>query len=1049
MRRNRPSAAAGWPLAALLLTAAVHAPAADSTRPLSGIADRTPRVHALVHARIVTEPGRVLDDATLVLRDGRIEAVGRTVSVPADAEVIDLAGRTVYPGFLDAASVYGLQPPAAAEGKPAAAPAGDHPMAAGAHHWNPGVHPESDAAAVFTPRPEAAARLRALGFTAARVAPAGGILRGKGAWVALGDAPAAGEALIADGVSQDIAFETLPMDSGRYPVSLMGSIALIRQTLSDARWYARRLQWESQHPGAARVPRSRALAALEPLLERSQVAVFATRDELDYARALALAQEFGLRPLLLGNGREYRDVRRLQQAGVGVILPLELPPPPAVEDPDAALEVGLEALQHWRLASANARVLAAAGVPFAFTTRGLSDVSGGFWPALRKLVAQGMDERDALAALTLTPARLLGVGNRLGTIAPGKRAHLVVADADLLRSEQAGIDEVWVEGRRYVLRAQRPLQHGRWQLQWTGASGPAEVEVGGKGPGLKAGAHTFTVRALAGDGWLWFVPGAALGRGRDVLAFTVARSGEGLQGRATLPDGAAVQFTARLLAPEHSAGPFVAAVSLPALPAPAGFPAGEHARAGLPRQPDLLLVRGATLWTQTARGTLPHADLLVRKGVIAAVGRDLPIPAGAQVVEAQGMHVTPGIIDAHSHIAIARGVNEASHAVTSEVRVGDVLDPTDIGILRQLAGGVTTALLLHGSANAIGGQSQIIKLRWGADAEGLKFAGAPDTIKLALGENPKQSNWGDAFTTRYPQTRMGVEQIVLDRLLAAREYAAQRRRGHARDGGPLRRDLQLEAIAEVLDGRRLAEVHGYRQDELLAFVRLAQRFGFRPTFQHVLEGYKIADVLAAGGMPASTFSDWWAYKYEVIDAIPQNAALMAHQGVLVSINSDDEEMGRRLNQEAAKSIRYGGLSPQEALALVTSNPARQLGIADRVGSLAPGLQADFVLWNGDPLALTSRAEQTWIDGRRYFDRAAVAAERARIEKQRAELIALALPERLKKLGQELPARVPDGPAGPVSADAPADGRYDSVALAAWRPPYADSRPAHSCHAGER
>lgn len=278
--------------------------------------------------------------------------------------------------------------------------------------------------------------------------------------------------------------------------------------------------------------------------------------------------------------------------------------------------------------------------------------------------------------------------------------------------------------------------------------------------------------------------------------------------------------------------------------------------------------------------------MLVRDGRIVAIAANVQAPADAQVIDVRGMHITPGLIDAHSHIAIARGVNEASHAVTSEVRIGDVLDPTDIGILRQLGGGVTTALLLHGSANPIGGQSQIIKLRWGADAEGLKFAGAPATIKLALGENPKQSNWGDQFTTRYPQTRMGVEQIDLDCFLAAQAYVAARKRGHAADGGPLRRDLRLEALTEVLDGSRLAEVHSYRQDEILAFARLAQRFGFKPTFQHVLEGYKVADVLAAQKMPASTFSDWWAYKYEVIDAIPQNAALMARQGVLVSINFD-------------------------------------------------------------------------------------------------------------------------------------------------------------------
>lgn len=313
-------------------------------------------------------------------------------------------------------------------------------------------------------------------------------------------------------------------------------------------------------------------------------------------------------------------------------------------------------------------------------------------------------------------------------------------------------------------------------------------------------------------------------------------------------------------------------------------------------------------------------------------------------------------------MAVAKGVNEGTHAVTSEVRVGDVVDPTDMSLYRALAGGVTSAQLLHGSANPIGGQGQVIKLRWGADADGLRFPAAPATIKFALGENVKQANWGPQFNRRYPQTRMGVEQIDADSLLAAQEYAAALAKPH-KGAAPLRRDLRLEALAEVLAGKRIVHIHSYRQDEILAFARLAQRFKIVPVFQHILEGYKVADVLAELGAGASGFSDWWAYKMEVADAIPYNGALLQSQGVVASFNSDSDELVRHLNTEAAKAIKYGGLSETDALNLVTLNSAKQLRIADRVGSLEPGKDADFVLWNASPLSSFARVEQTWIDGR--------------------------------------------------------------------------------------
>jgi imidazolonepropionase-like amidohydrolase len=410
----------------------------------------------------------------------------------------------------------------------------------------------------------------------------------------------------------------------------------------------------------------------------------------------------------------------------------------------------------------------------------------------------------------------------------------------------------------------------------------------------------------------------------------------------------------------------------------------------VPAQPEALLVRNATLWTQGPQGRI-QGDLLVQRGKIAQVGNGLQAPAGAVVIDATGKHVTPGIIDAHSHIAISGGVNEGSHIVTAEVRIVDVLNSEDVNIYRQLAGGVTAANLLHGSANAIGGQNAVIKMRWGAPPDGLLFEGAPEGIKFALGENPKQSNW-NVDQRRFPQTRPGVEAAIEERFeaaLAYRQHWEEHRAAARRDPHrvPPRRDLQLEAVLEILDGQRLVHAHSYRADEILMLIRLAEEHGFQiASFQHVLEGYKVADEIAAHGAGASTFSDWWAFKFEVIDAIPHNATLMTRRGVDVSLNSDSAELARRLNLEAAKAVRYGGLGEEEALALVTTNPARQLGIDHRVGTLARGKDADFVLWSGHPLDNFSVAEQTWIDGRKYFDRQEDLARREALTAEREALL---------------------------------------------------------------
>jgi len=468
------------------------------------------------------------------------------------------------------------------------------------------------------------------------------------------------------------------------------------------------------------------------------------------------------------------------------------------------------------------------------------------------------------------------------------------------------------------------------------------------------------------------------------------------------------------------------------------YPAGAYG-IGEREQPETILVKNATLWTCGPAGTLARADLLVKNGKISRIGKRLRAPRGALVIDAEGKHVTPGIIDCHSHIAASRGLNESGSAISVEVRVGDIINPVDINIYRQLAGGVTTSNILHGSANPMGGQNQVIKLRWGEDAEGLKFAGARPGVKFALGENVKQSNWGDNLTSRYPQTRMGVEQFFLSNFRAAADY---QRSWKAYEEGrslvPPRKNLRLEATLEILKGERDIHIHSYRQDEILMFARLAEKLKLKvAAFQHILEGYKVADALVKIDAGGSSFSDWWGYKFEVYDAIPYNGALMHRAGVVTSFNSDDAELATRLNTEAAKAVKYGGLSEEEALKFVTLNPAIQLGIEDRVGSLVTGKDADFVIWSDHPLSTYAHAEQTWIDGIKRFDREEGHARHAADLQEREKLVQKALKVRMKELELSAAGKGEISQSGEEDTDPP--GRaFD------WEWIYHDGTAHYSC-----
>ncbi|MBI1803394.1 MAG: amidohydrolase family protein [Ignavibacteriae bacterium] len=964
-------------------------------RPAVGIRQNTPSVHAFTNTRIVIAPGKVIERGTLVIRDGVITAVGVNIPVPADARVWDMSGMTLYPGFIDSYSDIGVPKKPIAGGPPGQdQPKPQEQQRGGPKHWNDMVLSSLNADELFSPDTKAAEKLRGMGFTAALIVPQKGIFRGTGAVVSLGDG-ATNQLLLKRHVAQCIAFETSSGDD--YPGSLMGSIALIRQTFLDAQWHKQAMQAAAKYPDEPRPEFVADLAALDDAVTAKQPVIVETSDEMSLLRASRIAKEFSLKFWARGSGYEYRQIDAVKATGVPIILPVNFPDPPSVQTPEEALGVSLQELRYWDEAPENPGKLHDAGIPFVFTTATLKD-AGSFLGNVRKAIERGLPADAALAALTTIPSQLLGLEKKLGTLDAGKMANIIVADGDIF-NEKTKIRETWIDGKRYEVKSKPEYDpRGTWNALLTGAPIDSlsiilkgEVEglqgnVKAKGKDVKLTSASSSDLRIA----LSFL-GDSIGLS-GIVRMTATSSGKNFLGSGELADGKIFKWNANRTEPFKPE----ADTAKPKLPVMASFkpvyPPGAFGRSKLPAQPDHLLIRGATIWTCGPQGKLENANILVEHGKITKVGQNLATPVDAVIIDGKGKHITPGLIDCHSHSAAEGNVNEANEAISAEVRIGDILDPYDISIYRELAGGLTAANVLHGSANAIGGQNQVIKLRWGALPEEMKFEGAMPGIKFALGENPKQSNWGDKYTTRYPQTRQGVEQIIRDEFRAALDYEKTWKEFESgKRKIPPRHDLRAETILEILKGKRLVHSHSYRQDEIEMLMRVAEDFGFRvATFQHVLEGYKVADQIAKHGAGASTFSDWWGYKFEVYDAIPYNGAIMHDAGVVVSFNSDSDEQARRLNTEAAKAVKYGGLSEEEALKFVTINPAQQLRIDKRVGSIEVGKDADLAIWNGNPLSTYSICEQTWIDGRKYFDRDEDRAMNGEVQHERAALIQKAL-----------------------------------------------------------
>ncbi len=965
--------------------------APPGTVPIEGLREKVPTTHAFIHAKIFVSPDRIVDDAMLVIHDGVVVDVSPNGSVPADAKIHDMTGKWIYPGLLDAYSTTSIPKPISSS-----------------KHSNDLITPESDVASSVRVDNSQHEKLRKQGIVARLVAPDSGILRGSSTLVSTADSNNTA-VILARSVAQHV---RLGVPSGRsrsqYPNSPMGGVAIARQSFLDADWYGR-LQTSDKHNQLPFGPQPNdALQALYQSIQSRRLFIFDAWNELHFIRADNFAREFSLNAAVRGSGQEYRRLDVVARSNRTVILPVDFPKAPVVENPEAALETSLEDLIHWELAPENPSRLVAAGVRIALTSFGLSNVED-FLGKVRLAVEHGLDSREALRALTTTPAKLFGVDGQMGTLEAGKRADFVIADGDLFQSKSKVV-QTWIDGvAQLTVAAALPDFRGTWNvtlLDEQNKSRKGEFLVGGT-----SSKQTGELQFRDEENELHKVPVIDLRLRDRRLLFQASEEKLGREGIAQFslillldessPDanhswravgsvrwstGQTTSVRMRRIKKAPAESEVAKDQGKPSVPSTekkematasskskalstVNYPIGAFGRTNAPEQPSSLLIENATFWTCGEQGIVEQGSMLIENGTITAVAAGkIEVPAGTVVVDAEGKHVTPGIIDCHSHIATDGGVNESTQAITAEVRIGDFIDSNHIQIYRQLAGGVTCSNILHGSANPIGGQNQVIKLRWGESPDGMKMREAPPGIKFALGENVKQSSSSEP-TNRYPQSRMGVEQIIRDAFLAAREYEAEWERWKKQHDIPLpRRDLELEALLEVLRGERLVHCHSYRQDEILALLRLCEEFGIQvATLQHIMEGYKVADAMAKHGAMGSSFSDWWAYKIEVFDAIPFNGALMHQAGVNVSFNSDDAELARHLNHEAAKAVKYGNVPPEDALCFVTLNPAKQLRIDEWVGSLEPGKQADFAIWSGEPLSMFSRCEQTWIDGRCYFD----------------------------------------------------------------------------------
>jgi imidazolonepropionase-like amidohydrolase len=967
----------------ILFLFTIHVQAQQDNAPVVGVSDKRVEVYGLRNARVVVDYQTTLENTDILISDGRIETIGSNLSFPKGTIIYDLTGKTVYPSFIDAyAANYGISTASATTiAGSVAQKAGRSTTATSsnarvADYWNDGIHASFNISDEFIPDAKVADEYRKAGFGSVLAFKASGIARGTSALVSTGDGKA-NNVILKDKASANYSLAR-NHSADPYPAAQFGIIALLRQVNYDAEWY------KQLPPGYFT---DHGLEAYSSNLALPQI--MEVSNKLEILRADKIGKEFGIEYIIKGSGDEYQTLNDIKKAGNKLILPLDFPEAPDVKDPYDASSASYTALKHYELAPANLSKVSEAGIQFAITSSDLSKRSE-FLANLRKAVKYGLSEKEALKALTTTPASIIGASDLIGAVKKNMIANLLITSGDIFKDDCV-IYENWVQGKPYRLVDLRKKDiRGTYALEVDTASYKMVLSGTLDKPTIK-----LTVDSTD-------VPKATFTRDRNLFNINFDRSKlkfrlsgylaeKDIEGKGQLDNGKWISWKATFTSDEKEPDTSKKKAISP-IPSPGKlvYPFVAYGRTELPKQEDVLFKNG-TVWTNEKEGKLLNTDVLVKNGKISKIGKNLSA-AGARIIDASGMHLTPGIIDEHSHIALD-AINEQGQAITSEVRCSDVIDPENQNIYRQLAGGVTAAQLLHGSANPIGGQSVIIKHRWGHSAEELIVDNQVGFLKHALGENVKR------ITTRYPNTRMGVEQIIRDAYQRAVDYNTRWKTWNSmkpadRAGKvPPRRDLELDAIVDVLEKRSFITCHTYVQSEGTMLMNLAEDFNIKVnTFIHFNEGYKIADQIAEHGGAASVFSDWWDYKYEVYEGITYNAAMLLSQGVLTCIHSDDAEQGRRLNQEAGKSVKNGGISETEALKLVTLNTAIILHLDDRMGSIKAGKDADLVLWTDNPLSVYARANKTMVDGTIYFDEEEDAKMKEEIDKERNRIIANILNE---------------------------------------------------------
>ncbi len=929
---------------------------------------------AFTKATIYITPTNVIKNGTLLVKNGKVVNVGRSVSIPKDAQIVNLEGKNIYPSFIDAYTDFGIAKPKRQRGNPNASPQYE-PERKG-YYWNDHIRPETNPIADFKFDAKKAKDLLKAGFGVVNTHMQDGIIRGNGLLVSLNTETTNAYRILEDKSAQYLSFTKSNKSKQMYPGSLMGSMALLRQTYNDADWY---LKGNTKNKDLA-------LEALDRNKNLPQI--FYAGSKINAFRADKIGDEFGIQYTIVGGGDEFERINDVRATNATFIIPINFRAAYDVSNPYLAQHVSLHDMRKWNQEPTNPKVLAENGVTFSLTTHSLKKVDD-FTKNIQKAIKYGLDKTKALEALTTVPATILGKSN-IGNLQTGSYANFLITSGDIF-DPKTTLYENWTLGDKNVINDMNVKDiAGNYALALNGKT--YDLSITGKGTkqkgALKLDDKKVKSKFSFKDGWIFMsIPSendatkfnrltAKITDSPVILGKVINEFGNESQWSAAKTIKKDDKKSKDKNKKDNNSTPTVLPVSYPNV----GF--------GLAQQPkqETILFKNATVWTGEKEGNLENTDVLIKNGKIAKIGKNISA-GGAKTIDATGKFVTAGIIDEHSHIATT-SVNEWAQNSTAEVTIEDVVDPNDVNIYRNLAGGVTSIQILHGSANPIGGRSAIIKLKWGENADNLIYNNTPKFIKFALGENVKQSRSRNG--TRFPQTRMGVEQMYIDYFTRAKQYDAKKKSGQA-----YRKDAELETLAEIINKERFISCHSYVQSEINMLMKVAEKFDFNiNTFTHILEGYKVADKMKEHGVGGSTFSDWWAYKYEVNDAIPYNAAIMHNQGVTVAINSDDAEMSRRLNQEAAKTVKYGGMSEEEAWKMVTLNPAKLLHIDNKVGSLKVGKDADVVLWNTNPLSVYAKPLKTIIEGRTYFDIDADLAKREAIKAERSKLENMMLHEKI-------------------------------------------------------